>query len=789
MKAMGSRRARAAAVAAGVVAALVPAVMAAPAAVATPATWTPTWTNVEASGSTGAPPPAQGSVMAYDASTNQTLLVGGYASAPGGGFASIPGTWGWNGSSWSSLNSSSPSARSFVQMAYDGATGQMVLFGGQGGAGNSSFFGGTYLWGGTAWTKVLSASATDTSTTPSERAFGAMAYDPASKQLILFGGQNGPNADGGTWVWNGTTRTWSNLNLSAPSAPQARFGASMAYDPQLKELILFGGFDAGASLDTTWAWNGASWSKITTATTPPARYGATMVYNPALGELELYGGADSTTFYGDNWVFDSATQDWSQLTVAASVPPRFAAARAYDPASQQDLLFGGASSSTPTLQGGTWSLETAPGTPAAPSASPGDGVAHVNWIAPPDGGTNITSYTVTPTPACAGCGGLTVTGNPAATGTTVTGLSNGTSYTFSVTATNSIGTSGASPASAPVTPAVPTYVPPPAPQATTTTFTSGGVSPAEPVSGQPATYTATVRPSGTGTATPTGTVTFDAAAQGSASPTAVCSAPLASSGQASCRGALPASGSPYSVTASYSGDSNFAASTSSPAVSVTVTQPAPAATTKGGYWEAASDGGVFAFGDAGFYGSMGGTHLNSPVVGIAPTPDGRGYWLVGADGGVFAFGDAGFYGSMGGTHLSAPVRGIAATPDGHGYWLVGADGGVFAFGDAGFYGSPAGTHPASPVTGIAPSADGRGYRLAEADGTVLNFGDAASHGSLSGQQLAAPVVGVTTVPGGGGYWEVASDGGIFAFGSAPFDGSMGGHPLNRPVVAMAPAGS
>ncbi|MDA8270436.1 MAG: hypothetical protein M0Z39_03375, partial [Actinomycetota bacterium] len=68
-------------------------------------------------------------------------------------------------------------------------------------------------------------------------------------------------------------------------------------------------------------------------------------------------------------------------------------------------------------------------------------------------------------------------------------------------------------------------------------------------------------------------------------------------------------------------------------------------------------------------------------------PDGHGYWLVGADGGVFTFGDAGFYGSMAQVRLAAQIVGIAPTPDGHGYWLVGADGGVFTFGDAGFYGS------------------------------------------------------------------------------------------------------
>jgi len=62
---------------------------------------------------------------------------------------------------------------------------------------------------------------------------------------------------------------------------------------------------------------------------------------------------------------------------------------------------------------------------------------------------------------------------------------------------------------------------------------------------------------------------------------------------------------------------------------------------RGGYWEVASDGGVFNFGDATFHGSMGGQHLNAPIVGIAAAPGGGGgYWEVASDGGVFAFGGA-----------------------------------------------------------------------------------------------------------------------------------------------------
>ncbi len=101
--------------------------------------------------------------------------------------------------------------------------------------------------------------------------------------------------------------------------------------------------------------------------------------------------------------------------------------------------------------------------------------------------------------------------------------------------------------------------------------------------------------------------------------------------------------------------------------------PPPPTARATGWWPWTA--GVFTFGDAGFYGSMGGSHLNQPVVGMAATPDGKGYWLVAPDGGIFTFGDAGFYGSEGSVRLNAPITGMAATSTGLGYWLVAADGG------------------------------------------------------------------------------------------------------------------
>ncbi|HMC40645.1 MAG TPA: peptidoglycan-binding protein [Acidimicrobiales bacterium] len=210
-----------------------------------------------------------------------------------------------------------------------------------------------------------------------------------------------------------------------------------------------------------------------------------------------------------------------------------------------------------------------------------------------------------------------------------------------------------------------------------------------------------------------------------------------------------------------------------------------------GYWLAASDGGIFNYGDARFYGSAGGAPLAQPIVAVTGTPSGRGYWMAATDGGMFNYGDARFYGSTGGIRLAQPVVGMAATRDGKGYWLVASDGGIFSFGDARFYGSTGGVALDQPVVGMVPTADGKGYWLVAADGGIFSFGDARFYGSTGGVHLARPIVGAAATPDGKGYWLAAADGGVFSFGAATFHGSMGGGALASPIAGIAadPEGS
>ncbi len=214
-----------------------------------------------------------------------------------------------------------------------------------------------------------------------------------------------------------------------------------------------------------------------------------------------------------------------------------------------------------------------------------------------------------------------------------------------------------------------------------------------------------------------------------------------------------------------------------------------------GYWLDASDGGVFAFGDAPFEGSIPGLgilpyaypapgrELAAPIVGMVPSSTGHGYFMVGADGGVFAFGDAKFAGScpsIGGCSGAA----VAVMPDssGNGYWLVTATGHVYGFGDAQFLGAPG--PQGSPVTSAVPTHDGNGYWILTANGSVFAYGDALNLGGpTSVANGLNPATAIFATATGGGYWVATANGSVINFGDAPNDGGMAGQHLNAPIIA------
>jgi hypothetical protein len=184
-----------------------------------------------------------------------------------------------------------------------------------------------------------------------------------------------------------------------------------------------------------------------------------------------------------------------------------------------------------------------------------------------------------------------------------------------------------------------------------------------------------------------------------------------------------------------------------------------------GYWICSSDGYVFAFGDAAYYGSMGGQPLNRPIVGMAARPQGDGYWLVASDGGIFTFGNAPFRGSMGGQPLNQPMVGMACTANGDGYWTVAKDGGIFSF-NAPFQGSLGGQGINNILGMLSTSANG--YWLFASDGGVFSF--AAPFWGSAGGQGVNDFVGMAARTDAGGYWLARSNGAIYTYGAMNYRG-------------------
>ncbi len=244
------------------------------------------------------------------------------------------------------------------------------------------------------------------------------------------------------------------------------------------------------------------------------------------------------------------------------------------------------------------------------------------------------------------------------------------------------------------------------------------------------------------------------------------------------------------------GSAQFHGSTGSihlqrPVVGITPTS------SRGGYWLVASDGGIFAFGNAGYYGSIPGSglnpagsglshSLNAPIVGMVPSNDGGGYFMVASDGGVFAFGDARFEGSCPGIGGCSGAA-VAVVPDasGNGYWVVTNTGGVYTFGDATDDGQPG--QQSSNITSATATANGGGYWILDGAGQVFPFGNVAALGGMPAGSAGGlnPASAIFATSDGGGYWVVTALGKVSPFGDAPSDGDMSGTHLNGPIVAAS----
>lgn len=238
-----------------------------------------TWTELAPA---SRPPARKSHAMAYDRARDEVVLFGGVDQSDFGHFAD---TWVFDGETWEQRTPpTSPPAQWGMEMAYDDARGEVVMFGGHL-DGDS-----TWIWDGTTWEERHPA------VSPPGRTGHGMAYDKSRQAVILQGGRSYATVlPGDTWAWDGAT--WTKLDLTRTlrrlsNVAMAAFG---------HRVVLFSGQGSGEYQEETWELRDSRWRKIATTPSPTPRGGASLAYDTERKQAVLFGGT-SGSFLGDTWL-------------------------------------------------------------------------------------------------------------------------------------------------------------------------------------------------------------------------------------------------------------------------------------------------------------------------------------------------------------------------------------------------------------------------------------------------------------------------------------------------------
>jgi hypothetical protein len=192
-----------------------------------------------------------------------------------------------------------PVAGNGVSVADDPATHSVVLFGGVDTPDT------TWLWDGRRWSSVTPAHS------PQARSGAAVAYDPATRLLMLYGGQGddvGATQFNDTWAWNGVT--WARLDSGGTSGPFPGDDGAMAWDAARDEMVLTTSAGSLTNVET-WTWNRTRWERDLAGNLAAVAYGATLAYDPESRDVLLV--AAAATNFEETSTFDWDGSAWHSL--------------------------------------------------------------------------------------------------------------------------------------------------------------------------------------------------------------------------------------------------------------------------------------------------------------------------------------------------------------------------------------------------------------------------------------------------------------------------------------------
>ena len=313
------------------------------------------WTERTAPGSK--PSQRYAHAMAFDGSRGKAVVFGGWDISTGGFLSDL---WEWDPTSgaWterlSDSSAAGPAGRLYASMISIDASARIEIVAGAVVSNPYGPYGtgGSYIgplpigyYGITGSREVWEldpAAATYVDRTapldlPSVRSNHAMAYNPSTGKVYVFGGYQSnmtTTALDDLWAWDGTT--WA--QVATAGGPMARGDAGLAYDPVRKSLILFGGTSYYGSqvFSDTWEWTSAGgWSQLATTGSPDGLYGHGMVTDTIRGKILLFGGLSNYYWYNgpdggvagapmkdpmrnEVWEWDGANLSWTNRTPTTS---------------------------------------------------------------------------------------------------------------------------------------------------------------------------------------------------------------------------------------------------------------------------------------------------------------------------------------------------------------------------------------------------------------------------------------------------------------------------------------
>ena len=224
---------------------------------------------------------------------------------------------------------------------------KLYVFGGYDANAATTVHNALYEFNGTAWTLKTAEGAAGS---PVARGRSAIAWDFTRNKLIVFGGDTGtstPTLLGDTWEWDPTTNTWT--DVTPAFGPSARRWPAMAWDPTSGGMLMFGGEDSTTAAtppkNDTWLFLSGAWIPLSPTTTPPGRRQHSVMTRADFGDVFMCAGIDVSTSPQtpliDTWRWNGS--DW--VAVIPTTPEIPASANAnqavYDPIRKRVVMQGG----------------------------------------------------------------------------------------------------------------------------------------------------------------------------------------------------------------------------------------------------------------------------------------------------------------------------------------------------------------------------------------------------------------------------------------------------------------